>query len=74
MQKLFKPKKMPIGLPPVQRTWRNDAQGAVHQAGASLPFDKVAAGSIRAQGRKLTIVFWDEKFVYFRENRRVYEL
>jgi len=74
VQKLFKPKKMPIGLPPVQRTWRNVAQGAVHQAGASLPFDKVAAGSIRAQGRKLTIVFWDEKFVYFRENRRVYEL
>ncbi|KAL0041833.1 hypothetical protein WJX79_005958 [Trebouxia sp. C0005] len=49
-------------------------KGAVHQAGASLPFDKVAAGSIHAQGRKLTIVFWDEKFVYFRENRRVYEL
>ena len=35
---------------------------------------RVAAGSIRAQVRKLTIVFWDEKFVYFRENRRVYEL
>ncbi len=71
---MFQAKKLPIGLPPVQRTWRNDAQGAVHPAGASLPSDKVAAGSIRAQGRKLTIVFWDEKFVYFRENRRVYEL
>ena len=37
--------------------WRNDAQRDVHQAGASLPFDKVAAGTFRAQGQKLSIVF-----------------
>ena len=37
--------------------WRNDAQRAGHQAGASLPFDKIAAGNFRAQGQKLSIVF-----------------
>ncbi len=36
---------------------RNDAQRDVHQAGASLPFDKIAAGNFRAQGQKLSIVF-----------------
>ena len=37
--------------------WRNDAQRDVHQAGASLSFDKIAAGNFRAQGQKLSIVF-----------------
>ena len=37
--------------------WRNDAQRNVHQAGAPLPFDRGTAGTIRAQGQKLSIVF-----------------
>lgn len=54
--------------------WRNDAQRNVHQADAPLPFDRGTAGTFRAQGQKLSVVFWVEEFVYFRENRRVYEL
>ena len=55
--KLRNSKKLTHRIASEPSLWRNDAQRAVHQAGASLPFDKVAAGNFRAQGQKLSIVF-----------------
>ena len=51
-----KSKREPIGLPPSHHLWRNDAQRDVHQASAPSSFDKGTTSSIRAQGRKLSIV------------------